>query len=98
MGAEPTQFPPQAVKGAVRFMAHSVPSPNCVSITGEVRNRQGWSNVLLKPSITNFTYIDQAPQHVLHFEQVSGRHSLKKQLQQFDRHDILCSPQAKGLA
>ena len=60
MGIKPTQFPPLAVEGAVSFMAQSVPSPNCVSITGKVRNRQGWSNVLLKPSITNFTYIDQA--------------------------------------
>ena len=52
MGIKPTQFPPLAVEGAVSFMAQSVPSPNCVSISGDVRNRQEWNNVPLKPSIT----------------------------------------------
>ena len=52
MRIKPTQFPPLAVEGAVRFMAQSVPSVYSVNITGEVHNRQGWSNVLLKPSKT----------------------------------------------
>ena len=91
MGIKPTQFPPQAVEGAISFITKSVPFAHGVNVSDEVRYRQCWSYLLKPHIIALFKCIEKAITAFLYLVQVSSRHLLRKQLQQYDRYDILCS-------